>query len=388
MKIKNGWLILIFLALSLTFLTGGGRRPSRVIPCPERIKIGILVKVPRVKVGFSGSLEIKDGETGYATPPEYFQSVWEVKPLPGGIQIGEKKMETSVLDITSSSYLKVNEREYRGKIKIIRESGQALTVINELGIEEYLYGVIREEISPAWPLEAVKAQAVAARTFALNQLGRHEEAGFDLCATTHCQVYGGASSEDPRSLAAVDKTQGEVLTYRGKLIYAPYHATCGGSTEDVTRVWSDLKRLPYLKGTRDGFCRDSPHYRWSARLSLREIEGALKIFGFKTGRIVSIAPLKQSRAGRISRLKINHSRGVLKVSANAFRLAVGPSLVRSTVFRMEKEGSGYLKFRGKGWGHGVGLCQWGARGMALKGYDYKEILRHFYPKTKINKIAK
>ncbi|MBU4310377.1 SpoIID/LytB domain-containing protein, partial [bacterium] len=245
----------------------------------------------------------------------------------------------------------------------------------------YLYGVMKHEISPAWPREAVKAQAVAARSFALNKKLKNIGKPYDLVATILAQVYGGLSGEDPRSNEAIDETRGEVLTYEGELIAAYYHATCGGETEDVENVWGG--RLPYLKSVRCKYCKDSPHYEWEKELSLSDISNALSRKGISE--IESIEVYKRSSTERVVELVVEDEFGKHIISGNQFRMALGPNVIRSTYFKM-KEKRGRVEFKGRGWGHGVGMCQWGARGMAEKNFSYKEILKHYYTEVKIQKI--
>jgi stage II sporulation protein D len=242
--------------------------------------------------------------------------------------------------------------------------------------------VIKWEISPSWPLEAVKAQAIVARSFAYANIGRHGEEGYDLCRSQHCQVYGGVESEDPRATMAVNLTRGKVITLGGKLINSIYHATCGGGTADASLVWGG-KDLWYLRGVRCRFCRYSPHHYWSCRISIEEIEGALRKKGLDVGKVRAIYPVKRDRFGRIQKLVIIHSKGRDVMGANAFRLAIGPEKVRSTLFTLQRS-SDYFFFNGRGWGHGVGMCQWGAKGMAEDGFDYLDIIHHYYPDTEIS----
>jgi stage II sporulation protein D len=261
-----------------------------------------------------------------------------------------------------------------------------LTVINEIGLEDYLAGILPEEVNPGWPIESLKAQAVVSRTYALKNLRKHEKDGFDLCTETHCQVYGGVESEKKTTTEAVEQTRSEVLTFKGDLVQALFHACCGGYTEDPVNVWIWSAATPsYLKGRRDKFCKDSPHAFWKNRIEGEFISQRLNKAGFDVGKIESIRISGRDRSGRAELLKIKHSYGTLSIMASKFRLAVDPWLIKSTLFdKIVRYGSTF-EFRGSGWGHGVGMCQWGAKVMSDKKYTYKEILKFYYPGTEVEK---
>lgn len=292
--------------------------------------------------------------------------------------------DRAVFKFSGKRWTKVNTKPYRGDIEVKRSPKGGLTVINILDVDEYLYGVIKEEISPTWPKEAVKAQIVAARTFALKNVGKHQDEGFDLCTTVHCQVYGGVNAEDKISNKYVDETIGEVLTYYGELINAAYHGICGGMTEDPRNVWDVKERIPYLNSVLCNWCRNAPGFSWEASVPLDKIQSALESGGVKVGKIENVKILRKSRSGRATEMKIFGNKGSEVIQGNKFRMLVGNDIIRSTMFKSEKKGNEII-FKGKGWGHGVGLCQEGARGMAEKGYKYKQILRFYYRGTKLEK---
>ncbi|MFH1238913.1 MAG: SpoIID/LytB domain-containing protein [bacterium] len=292
--------------------------------------------------------------------------------------------DRAVFKFSGNKWTQVNGKPYRGDIEVRKSPKGGVTVINVLDIDEYLYGVITEEISPAWPREAVKAQIVAARTFALKNAGKHQDEGFDLCTTVHCQVYGGVNSEDRISNKYVDETRGQVITYQGKLINAAYHGICGGMTEDPRNVWDVKDKIPYLTPVICNWCRNAPGFTWEATLPLEKVQTALESAGIKVGKIENIRVSSKSRSGRATEIKILGSKDSEVMSGNKFRLLLGGDILRSTMFRVEKKGD-EIVFKGKGWGHGVGLCQEGARGMAAKDYKYKHILRFYYRGTQVEK---
>ncbi len=347
-----------------------------------KIRVAILIDASSVKISATGRFKIFAPGKLEAISTGDENSIYMIRSGLFGLKIEGPEEYGDILEIKplKDSFIKVNNQAYRGEIEI-RKRNDTLLVINEVDLEEYLQGVMKHEISPAWPIEAVKAQAVAARSFALNKKLKNIGKPYDLYATITSQVYGGLSGEDPRSNKAINETKREILTYEGRPIAAYYHATCGGETEDVENVWGG--RLPYLKSVRCKYCKDSPHYEWEKKLSLLEISNALSHKGISE--IESIEVYKRSSTGRIAKLVVKDEFGKHIISGNQFRMALGPNIIRSTHFKMKKK-RGRVEFKGKGWGHGVGMCQWGARGMAEKGYNYKEILKHYYPDTKIKKI--
>lgn len=353
----------------------------RDVPAPK-IRVAILIDASSVKISATGGFKIfTPGRLkAVVTGDENFICIIQLGL--SGLRMNGPEEYGNILEIKplEDSLIRVNHQSYRGTMEV-RKRDDTLLVINEVDLEEYLQGLMKHEISPAWPREAVKAQAVAARSFALNKKLENSAQPYDLYATITSQVYGGLSGEDSRSNEAIDQTRGEILIHQEKPIATYYHATCGGETEDVENVWSG--RLLYLKSVRCKYCKDSPHSEWEEKLSLSEISNALSHKGISE--IDSIRVYQRSDTGRVVKLVVEDEFGKHIISGNQFRMALGPNLIRSTHFKM-KEKRGRMEFKGRGWGHGVGMCQWGARGMAEQGKDYKEILKHYYTGIKIQKI--
>lgn len=281
-----------------------------------------------------------------------------------------------------SGLLWVEGRPYRGSIEVWRTSG-GLQVINEVGLEEYVRGVMKGEAFPDWPYEALKAQATVARTYALYERLKSPQALFHLYATTLSQVYRGVYGEDPRSDVAVQATRGVVLTYQGRIIPAFYHAASGGHTEDAVEVWE--AKYPFIIGVEDAFSAIAPYHRWREAVPLREVRRALERAGWRVGEVQRIEPIRQSRSGRIQRLRIWHSAGVLEMEGRQFRQLLGADRLRSTAFTVQPDGKEVI-FVGRGWGHGVGLSQWGAKGMADLAYDYTQILKYYFPLAELMRL--
>ena len=329
----------------------------------------------------------------------------------------------------AQALLQVGERAYRGRLQILSRDG-SLQGINHVFLETYLASVVGSEMPASWPLDALQAQAVAARTYALAQ--RRPAAAFDLKATVASQVYGGVAAETASTREAVARTRGEVLLHRGALINAVFHSSSGGSTENSGEIWS--RQLPYLVSVPD-FDESSPVYRWEKSFDPLELRRAFR----ETGGVQAIEVLDTSSTGRIRRARILGPAGSLEVSGAELRQRLG---LRSTMatFRLQPpvvspsptappaqgfsggslmrlltgsrlppppplpalewtdSASGapvaagppgslpILLVSGRGFGHGVGMSQWGAQAMALRGSDYRQILRHFYQGAELRSL--
>lgn len=308
-----------------------------------------------------------------------------VRPGSEGLKItGEglwsKKIKISPL---KSRWLLINNRKYPGSIKIIDE-GKRLGLINTVDIESYVDSVVNFEVSASWPQAAIEAQAIVSRTYALSNLGRHGRQGYDLCDTIHCQVYGGLARQSKRSARIVRQSRGTIITYQGSPIQAYCHACSGGHTESPKNVWGSTKKTPYLCGVWDPYTKSSPHYDWELKISFAEIQKLLRKSGYPVGQVYGVRPHKISKTKRLVEVKIIHSKGSLVLNANRFRLIIGRNRFKSTMCSMRLLGK-KMVFTGHGWGHGVGFCQWGAKGMAEKGYKTPEIIRHYFPGTRLRK---
>lgn len=264
---------------------------------------------------------------------------------------------------------------YRGKIRLQKSTSGGMDVINVLDVEEYLYGVVPKEMSPLWHPEALKAQAIAARTYALDQKEKNKDRDYDIIATTTFQVYGGAGAESGRSNQAVDETKGMVILYDGQLALAYFHANSGGMTEDAKRVWS--ADVPYLKTVRDDYSIKAPNCSWTLSLSVDKIRKALNSEGLDIRSIERLVPLEVSPSGRVIKIKIFHGGKEAILNGNDFRTKIDPTLIKSTLFTITKEGD-EIRLEGRGYGHGVGMSQWGANIMAGEGYSYGDIIKHYY----------
>jgi len=346
------------------------------------VRVALLKHAPEVMVETRGGYTILDPagnkvlSEGRRLPETRFS-------LDGHyITVGPKRFDVEHLRLSASREIVLSlngmKRRFRGDIDFIRNPEGTLLVVNRLDVEDYIRGVLYHEISHRWPMAAMKAQAVAARSYALYQKKANAHKRYDLTSDIYSQVYGGKTSEKYRTNLAVERTRGEVLMFRGRLVPAYFHSTCGGHTENVTELWTHPD-LPPLKGVPCRFCFHSPHYYWERKISLADIREKLNTPSRPVKKINDIYITGRNASGRIRTLKIvQKNDAVITVSGKDFRQAIGPNLIKSNNYRVHLAGDSAV-FNGKGWGHGVGLCQWGAQKMAQQGYDYRAILEYYYP---------
>lgn len=292
----------------------------------------------------------------------------------GGIGINNWKSGRLWLEPTGNGYAWIGDQWYRGRVLLIPQ-GNGITAINYVDMEDYLYSVVGAEAVPSWPQEALKAQAVAARTYALYKRDTSNNSIYDLDTTTATQVYKGLKSEYTTTHQAVQATAGQVMTYKGKIILAVFHSASGGHTENVEDVWTSP--LPYLRGVPD-YDQNSPVFQWNKTVSPSQIS---RIVG-GVGNITSIIPEKTTPQGRIVTMKIVGNQGTKRVNGADLRQSLD---LRSTLFRISVN-QGNLQITGRGFGHGLGLSQWGAEYLAENGINYQQILGHYYQNAKLATI--
>lgn len=404
------------------------------------IRVGILTNQVSILVSADTPFELVDSR-GKSVGKFKMQEKVAVSARTAGFAINGALIETASISVQPTAdnrdaSIEVNKRRYRGDIDIYRTNGKAgLTAVNTLPLEQYLYGIIAKEVLPDWPVEAIKAQAVAARTYALANKNKHQSDRFDVCATTDCQVYGGRDGEVSRASQAVDDTRGIVAMYRGKLIFAYFHSSGGGYTESSENVWGAY--LPYLRAVPD-FDQKSPRYKWERTYKPEELEQLLRNAGYDIGKLQVFelskflkAPVQEQDrgiSGRVKSIHITGSQGTVTVSGSRFRTLLGlPSALfdiqtvlpvpnnieveitdsygdretkkidinlkpvpekgritdKDTIRRITYRPNEVIVINGYGSGHGVGLSQWGAKAMADKApvndtEYFKSILKHYY----------
>src|SRR3990170_2329340 len=374
-----------WVAMVVLFLFGCVKDTSTAFSnSSEKIKVAILKNMTNLTIEGATVAEADGYRLPLQPDKEASRSAFSLALEGSGALTvnGSKITGSRIAFFSDNGVLSVNSRTYRGKIEVIREQ-KGLLVVNELPLEFYVAGLINQEISSKWPIEVVKAQAVIARTYAMYQKKKRAAGDYHVEATVADQVYAGSMTEDERSLYAVKETIGEVLTYNGELALTVYHSNSGGMTEDAKNIWG--KDYPYLRQVKSSFDKDSSHFSWILNMSPQSVEAALKDAGYPIADIQNIIPIYTTNSGRVIKVMMHYAGGKLEMSGEDLRKAIGYDKLKSTMFTVEIVNSSFV-FNGKGYGHGVGLSQWGAKGMAEKGYTYTEILEHFYPGTRIERI--
>lgn len=337
------------------------------------LRVAIRKAVSSVRVGSSTPALIKDG--GGRT----LGTVDPLVPLTASasgrnIRVGDWSASQITIDPQGDGVVWIGDRWYRGKTRLIRQ-GSGVTAVNVVNIEQYLYSVVGSEAIPAWPMEALKTQAVAARTFAIYKSTAESNRYYDLDTTTATQVYKGMENEYVSTVDAVNATQGQVMTYNGRVILAAFHASSGGHTENVEDVWSSP--LPYLRAVVD-FDHNAPVFQWSKTFSAGELS---QLIG-GVGRVRSLVPEQTTPLGRIVSMRVVGSGGSKRLSGAKLRQALK---LRSTLFTVADMGNSFV-ISGRGSGHGLGLSQWGAFGLAQQGKTYEQILPHYYQNARLTAL--
>jgi len=389
--------------------------PTAGLPIPAgrdpEVRVGLVVGAVSASVGGGGALAVTgpDGSHLWMIPPG---ETWQVAVAGNAFTLASRGWTSAPLEAVtltpaeSNPLVRVNGRSYRGSVVILR-GGTGITVINRVGLESYLLGVVSAEMGRRGPAEqaALRAQAVVSRTYALRNLGRWKAQGFDLTATVADQVYSGQGAETPEGRAAVGDTRGRVVTYEGTPIEAFFYSTCGGRTADGAEVFRGTAR-PYLRSIRDQadngsvYCSISPRYRWheewtgEALRSIleRNLPPAAGRRSVDVREISSVRVSRRSSSGRVDQLAIGLGGPEITIDGPAIRqvmrLNSGEPL-RSTAFDLVATVGGrrvtHLTVDGMGSGHGVGFCQWGAVGRARAGQGYEQILAAYFPGTRLER---
>jgi stage II sporulation protein D len=377
------------------------------------VRIALSSGVPAVDISATGDWRLVDQDAGVLLRVSS-QDVWRmeargpsVHAARAGITTPARQGSLIARPERSHDFMTVNGKRYRGEIVLTaREDG--LLIANRLHVEDYLRGVVPLEIGRriAGEEAAVAAQAVAARSYAYVRMTGGAARPYDLVATVQDQVYGGADAETPIADAAVWATRGLVLTYGGRFVNAPYHSTCGGSTAEVSEVWYRSRDEPYLRRVSDRiggsdrfYCDPSPRFRWTKTLERSALATALDRYlaqyvsvpGGRVGAPRGLEVDAKTPSGRVAALAVRTDRGRFLVRGNDVRFVMrvpNGEILNSTYFsvRTERDASGRLAratFEGGGYGHGIGMCQWGAIGRARAGYDFRDILSTYYPGTSV-----
>lgn len=345
----------------------------------SEIRIGILSGVNRVELQMSAPCVMVDVDTKKTLkkiPADKIFSVSLNDIKNNSVEIRGEKVLLKDLICT------INGKKYFGGVRLDKKNN-SLTVINLVAVEEYLRGVIPNEMSPSFHVEALKAQVVAARSYTLKNRNRHQAEGYDLCASNHCQFYGGVDSSVSVTDKIISETRGVILEHGGKIVDTNFHTDSGGMTESVSEVWGTA--APHLQPVEE---LEKHTQAWNLEFSVSDFSSR---FGSNFGNLKSIklSPLKIGKAtadrsisGRVKFAQIVGSKKTLQVTGNELRKKFS---LPSTLFDMKISGDKVI-FEGYGRGHGVGMSQYGANAYAKSGWDYEKILKHYYSGTTLKKL--
>ncbi len=341
------------------------------------LRIAIERDVQQVRVGASTEAIVKDasGKTLGQLPA---MNAYYAQPVTGGgVALDRWRSGLFWIEPTGKGYVYIGDRWYRGRVLVV-PTEKGVTAVNWVDIEEYLYSVIGGEMDARWPQEALKAQAIAARTYALYK--RQEQRNhplFDLGNTPdRWQIYKGVISESPATYDAVDKTAGKVLTFNNQIILSVFHACSGGHTENAEDVWGNP--LPYLRAVPD-FDQNIPQCQWQRNFSAAEISQRFP----EVGTVKQLVPEELSPFGSIKQLRIVGDKGTKTLKGEEVRTALK---LRSTRFTIADTGDGNFLLQGRGFGHGLGMSQWGAYNLALQRANHLQILAYYYKGVALSPI--
>ncbi len=376
-----GWWLPVGLALLALGWVGSAR-------AADEIRVAIAEDARTIEVG-GGPMVISDpaGRPLTDDTPTWLRVV----PQNGGVEVRSRgaagveiEHAPSVrLSLVNGGGLRVNGREYAGTLEVVPVAGK-LAAINELPLEEYLAGVVKAEAGERMPLEMLKAQAIVARTYAAYQRQLNAAKLYHIVASTANQQYVGRVVPDSPASIAVRQTEGEVLLWRGSLFPAFYHTDSGGYTEDPRAVFA-ASNMPALKPVPVDFPSASPYHRWRLDVPLTQLAAQLLKGGVSVGRIVGLDVLARSSSLRVSQIAIRGIAGRVVLRGNDLRRLLGYDTLKSTLFAVAIVGR-VARFVGRGYGHGVGLDQWGAKSMAELGYTAEQIAAYYYPGAVLSRL--
>jgi stage II sporulation protein D len=301
-----------------------------------------------------------------------------VRAMPAGDGVEVDGVRAAGFRLRSDRPIRLNGREYPAPLELLK-NGEGLVVVNEVPLEEYLVGVLRAEAGEKWPLEALRAQAVAARTYAAYHRLLNGGKPYHIVASTAHQQYAGRVPPASPVWGAVRETAGQVLLWEGDVFPAFYHTESGGYTEDPRTVFA-ARNMPGLKPVRCEFSTGSPHYYWSLDVRLTDLGEILRKHAVAVGTVTAVEVTDRTPSLRAAAVTVHGTRGSVRLRGNDFRRMIGYDTFKSTLFAVAVDAQ-WARFSGRGYGHGVGMCQWGAKGMAEQGHTARQILEFYYPGT-------
>ena len=338
------------------------------------LKVAIKKEVNSVKIGSSTNAIVKDAsgkQLGELNPMSALAAELNGDTITLADRVGAREL---IIEPEDGGYVWIGNRWYRGKTQLILQN-DGITAINHVDLEQYLYSVVGAEAVSSWPIEALKAQAVAARSYALYKRNKESNGIYDVDTTIGTQVYKGLDSEYTTTHEAVNSTLGQIMTYDEEVILAAFHSSSGGYTENVEDIWSSP--LPYLRAVVD-YDHQSPVFEWQQVIPVSKIQSLVA----GIGNIRGLQPAKMTPRGRVITMQVTGDRGSTTVSGKDLRKVLD---LRSTLFRISTDGEN-LNVKGRGFGHGLGLSQWGAYYLAQQGINYHQILAHYYQSANLTNL--
>jgi len=379
------------------------------------LKVKILESKSEILISPKGSFSVRCLSEEKGDVFFYSSASVMIKASEGGLVLCEKKGKTIEKDLEKvffipqkkNFWLYLNKKGYRGVLEVaLEKKDNLISVLNLVYIEDYLKGVVSAEMgNQGLPeLEALKAQAIASRSYGLFKTEKNSDKDYHLESTILDQLYGGMEIEDRVVNLAVERTKGEVITKDGEIIKAYYHACCGGSTENIEEVWGRFEES-YLKKVDDkDYCSWYKRYGWERLWTRKDLERVL-FFSLKNffelpqegvGKLIDLQVIERAPSGRVRNLCIGTESETFNVIGDDIRWVLrdasdSTKILPSSFFELELENNekgkiDRIKITGKGNGHGVGMCQTGAIGMARRGFSYQEILKHYYTGVEIKKV--
>ncbi len=373
----------VFCILILFCLSSCGRpayRSETRLQEPPDMEVTLLKEASTARLAVHSPYRILDLKSGTSLKEGASLPSTSITLNHGQLALGGIKLGTNGVRVVAQvdGALELEGTHYRGEIHLLKGPKEGLTAIDKLDVESYILGVVGSEMPNHWEPEALKAQAITARTFALYLKGNGVTLG-----PLHL-AYKGTTRETPALRRIVSQTRGVVMLYKKDLFPAYFHSTCGGHTEDANLVFGK-DGIPPLKGVKCDYCKDSKYYQWSREISKQELEKDIRKAYPSLKEIWEVNPQGKGPGRHASQVEIKYASGSYKMNANEFRLLLGPNHLLSTAFEAADKGK-MIKFSGNGWGHGVGLCQYGAGTMAKNGSTWQEVLKKYYPGAEIVKI--
>ncbi|MBI3996398.1 MAG: SpoIID/LytB domain-containing protein [Candidatus Omnitrophica bacterium] len=353
-------------------------------PNPALIRVAVAKDDPQVLLQIFGRFTMVASHNGQPIQQGRRLRPVTVRAVAAGLAMGDDVLPFAGVRIepATDAAISLNGKRLRGIIEIMRQRDLTLLVVNHVELEDYLRGVLSKEAPDYWPPEALKAIAIAARTYALYQRFTKSQIDYDVSGDIMSQDYGGKTAEKIATTRAVKSTAGWIVMSQGKLFPTFYHSTCGGMTENG-RVMGPFNIEPLRGGVTCRFCLASPFFSWQRRLTKADVAWAVSKSRFGSiGPVGDIQVTKRTASGRVEELRILGARRTLVLSGYDFRSLFGFDRIRSPLFAVERVADGFV-LDGHGWGHGVGMCQWGAAELARRGFSAAEILEYYYPNTQL-----